>query len=182
MRRREREPGIHRCRMHIQTIFYVTMTQYDHFKTFTFTVNITSPPPPRTRHYTLYTHITMASKVLLCRLCGGNAADKSMTNVFTRKSIERGWASRISTLLDISVSQSDLLQLVAIERRAHRHQIKGELETAIMIAEDNLLTMHLIASLFMEEHGRFTISENSLKIWCMRQRWISGSLSLPRIN
>ena len=61
----------------------------------------------------------MASKVLLSHLCGGNAADKSMTNVFTKKSIECG---RISTLLDISVSQSDLLQLVAIERRAHRHQ------------------------------------------------------------
>ena len=103
-------------------------------------------------------------------------------NVFTRKSTECGWASRISTLLDISVSQSDLLQLVAIERRAHRHQIKGELETAIMIAEDNLLTMHLIASSFTEEHGQFTISENSVKIWRMRQQWIPGSVSFPHIN
>ena len=51
----------------------------------------------------------MASKVLLCHLCGGNPADKSMTNVFTMKSIDRGWASQISTLLDISVSQNDLL-------------------------------------------------------------------------
>ena len=104
---REREPGIHRWRMRQRSNIYVTMTQYDHFKTFTFTINVTyphAPPPPRVRHYTLYTRIAMASKVLLCRLCGGNAADKSMTNVFTRKSIERGWASRISALLDISVS------------------------------------------------------------------------------
>lgn len=52
--------------------------------------------------------IAMASKVL-CRLCSGNAGDKNMTNLFTRKSLERGWALRISTLLDIPLKQDDHL-------------------------------------------------------------------------
>ena len=41
------------------------MTQYDHYKMFTFTVNVTYPPPRATIRY-VYTRITMASKVLLC--------------------------------------------------------------------------------------------------------------------
>ena len=54
----------------------------------------------------------MASKAFLCRLCSGSA-DKNSTNLFTRKSLERGWATRISTLLDVPVSQHDFRESVA---------------------------------------------------------------------
>ena len=49
----------------------------------------------------------MASKVLSCRLCWASVVDKNMTNLFTKKSLERGWASRITALLDVPVSQDD---------------------------------------------------------------------------
>ena len=45
--------------------------------------------------------IAMAAKVLSCRLCG--------ENIFTIKSLERQWPSRISLLLDIPVNRSDQL-------------------------------------------------------------------------
>ena len=49
----------------------------------------------------------MASRLLQCRLCWANVVDKGMTNLFTNKSIEWGWATRISSLLDVAVSQDD---------------------------------------------------------------------------
>ena len=45
----------------------------------------------------------------LCRLCWENVQDKKMTNLFTNKSMQRGWASRITALLDIPLSQNDHL-------------------------------------------------------------------------
>ena len=49
----------------------------------------------------------MASKAVLCRLCWSNVVDKNVTNLFTRKSLERGWAKRITALFDVPVSQDD---------------------------------------------------------------------------
>lgn len=49
----------------------------------------------------------MATKLLVCRLCRDTVSDKRMTHLFTRKSQERGWASRITALLDIPVSIDD---------------------------------------------------------------------------
>ena len=51
----------------------------------------------------------MATKALQCRLCWANIVDKNMTNLFTKKSLERGWAPRISALLDVPVSQDDYM-------------------------------------------------------------------------
>ena len=45
----------------------------------------------------------------LCRLCWENVQDKKMTNLFTNKSMQRGWASRITALLDIPLSLNDHL-------------------------------------------------------------------------
>ena len=62
------------------------MTQYVHFKKFKITVNVTYPPP--TPLYVIHAYRNGFQGLAV--LCGGNAADKSMTNVFMRKSIECG--------------------------------------------------------------------------------------------
>ena len=51
----------------------------------------------------------MAAKMLLCRLCWENIPDKRTISIFTKKSLERGWPSRITALLDIPVSKDDQL-------------------------------------------------------------------------
>ena len=38
---------------------------------------------------------------LICRLCWESVPDNRMTHLFTRKSLERGWASRIAILLQL---------------------------------------------------------------------------------
>ena len=69
----------------------------------------------------------MAS-IVLCRLCWGNASSKKVANLFSRKSLDQGWASRITALLDVPVSREDslppyvcskcLTRLQALERAA----------------------------------------------------------------
>ena len=51
----------------------------------------------------------MASKLLMCRLCWNQVPDNRTTSLFTKKSLERGWANRITALLELPVSQSDQL-------------------------------------------------------------------------
>ena len=53
--------------------------------------------------------IAMAVKVLLCRLCWESVPDHKVTYIFTKKSLEKQWPSRISSLLDIPVDSSDQL-------------------------------------------------------------------------
>ena len=50
----------------------------------------------------------MATKAVCCRLCWEQVAENRMTHLYTRKSMERGWASRITALLKVPISQHDL--------------------------------------------------------------------------
>ena len=51
----------------------------------------------------------MTAKVLLCRLCWESVLNHKVISIFTRKSLERVWPSRISVLLGIPVCRSDQL-------------------------------------------------------------------------
>ena len=44
-----------------------------------------------------------------CRLCWEQVAENRVTHLFTRKSVERGWATRITALLEVPISQQDNL-------------------------------------------------------------------------
>ena len=56
------------------------------------------------------TSMNMATaKLHRCRLCWENVSTKIIINIFTRKSMEKGWGRRINTLLEISVSQDEEL-------------------------------------------------------------------------
>lgn len=68
----------------------------------------------------------MATKVLLCRLCWKSTSNKKLTNLFSEKSLQQRWVSRITTLLDVPVHKDDnlpphvcskcLTRVVALER------------------------------------------------------------------
>ena len=46
-----------------------------------------------------------------CRPCWEEVAENRVTHLFTRKSVERGWAASITALLEVPISQQDNLPL-----------------------------------------------------------------------
>ena len=65
--------------------------------------------PCSARSFKFWFFFAMAAKLLVCRLCWENVPDHKATNIFTKKSVERKWPSRISALLDIPVDCGDQL-------------------------------------------------------------------------
>lgn len=90
---------------HIMMIFDVTRNFWHHLRY----ASTWQPSTVQREIFQILIFFAMAAKLLVCRLCWENVPDHKATNIFTKKSVERKWPSRISALLDIPVDCGDQL-------------------------------------------------------------------------